>query len=85
MARVSKAKLVLGILQRNQGRWIHCRTLNNICFRYGARIFDLRQQGHDIEKQKQRGVWYYRLKPKGGDASGLNKDSGHLRIVPSHI
>jgi len=36
--------------------------LNIICFRYGARIMELRREGHDIDKAHDHdGVWVYRL------------------------
>ncbi len=61
--KITKANMVLGKLKMARGDWVHFRALNNICFRYGARIYDLRQKGHEIEKQSKQGVWYYRLKP----------------------
>lgn len=48
------------------------------CFRLGARIFDLRQQGYEIETEMDRGIGQkyatYRLKKKAptGDKSGLS-------------
>ena len=34
--------------------------LNKICFRYGARIHELRKLGHTIKaKQIKRGLWEY--------------------------
>lgn len=36
--------------------------LNKICFRYGARIFNLRKEGYDIRKQHLTGsIWKYWL------------------------
>jgi hypothetical protein len=36
--------------------------LNDICFRYGARILELRQGGHVIETEPgDKGVFLYRL------------------------
>ena len=43
--------------------WVHFSHLNDICFRYGARIFDLRRDGHNIETKQVKGVFYYKLKP----------------------
>ncbi|WP_440220895.1 helix-turn-helix domain-containing protein [Dietzia sp. MNB45] len=35
-------------------------VLNNICFRYGARIHDLRQEGHIIASERRKdGVWEF--------------------------
>lgn len=42
------------------GKWVHYAKLNRICFRYGARIFDLRRMGVDIGKKKVGDEWYYR-------------------------
>lgn len=37
--------------------------LNNICFRYGARIQELRQEGYNIESKKVVGsMWKFILK-----------------------
>lgn len=34
--------------------------LNGICYRYGGRIFELRGEGHVIEREcVQKGVWRY--------------------------
>jgi len=36
--------------------------LNKICFRYGARIFDLRKEGHNIlSVQEKKGLWRFYL------------------------
>ena len=40
---------ILVLLQERGHRGIANDELNRICFRYGARIFELRQQGHLIE------------------------------------
>ena len=38
--------------------------LNDICFRYGARIFEIRKEGIviDITRSAEHGVKYYQLK-----------------------
>jgi predicted alpha/beta hydrolase family esterase len=67
MSKVTKAQLVLGCLQmaaNNGDPWVSFRRLNNICFRYGARIYELREAGHEIDKKRMHNVWYYRLKPQ---------------------
>ena len=34
--------------------------LNGICYRYGGRIFELRHEGHVIEREcLEKGVWRY--------------------------
>jgi hypothetical protein len=36
------------------------RQLNTICFRYGARIYELRREGHDILSVKEKdGLWRF--------------------------
>lgn len=36
--------------------------LNSVCFRYGARLLDLRNQGHDIKsKHIKDSLWEFRL------------------------
>ena len=49
--------------QQGQGAgWVSCRTLNDICFRYGARIHELRHNGNiSIEHKKENGLDLYRL------------------------
>lgn len=44
--------------------WVSMRALNDICYRYGGRIHELRADGHEIEKKRHRGVVYYRLRRK---------------------
>ncbi len=58
--------------------WTGMRVLNRISFRYGARIFELRQTGVVIEKEhRKNGMWYYRVKPKvslsGGEVARIAK------------
>jgi hypothetical protein len=50
------------------GRWHHFKKLNDICFRYGARLYDLKQDGIEHEIKIKDGIRYYRLKDnnKGG-------------------
>lgn len=39
--------------------------LNAICYRYGARVFELARDGYRIEKlHVSRGVWRYILQPR---------------------
>jgi len=44
------------------GEWHNFRELNDICFRYGARLWDLKRDGIDHEINKINGVEFYRLK-----------------------
>ena len=53
--------------------------LNGICFRYGGRIFELRDAGIDIEMKKEKRVSYYRLvTPK----TNIDFDNVRLKPVP---
>jgi len=58
MKKMTQKEQILAILGRG---WTHFDRLNSICFRYSARIYDLRRDGHNIEKKQVKGVWYYRL------------------------
>lgn len=46
------------------GEWHNFRELNDICFRYGARLLELRKEGIDHEIKKVNGVNFYRLRGK---------------------
>ncbi|WP_024816937.1 helix-turn-helix domain-containing protein [Arthrobacter sp. 31Y] len=38
------------------------QQLNKVCYRYGARIHELRNAGHNIvSEQIDRGLWQFRL------------------------
>ncbi len=42
--------------------WVSNYTLNQICFRYGARIWDLQQEGYLFEKRHDGGSeWSWKL------------------------
>ena len=58
--------LILGWMFNEEG-WVHFRRLNNVCFRYGARIFELRRlYGENFieEKRTEGNVWHYRINPE---------------------
>lgn len=45
------------------------RELNRICFRYGARIHDLRREGWEITSVREKdGLWRFVLKGHRDDA-----------------
>ena len=47
-----------------QGGWVSNRALNKVCFRYSARIHELREEGHVIEKKRaihNPNLFYYKL------------------------
>ena len=50
--------------------WVHMRSLNDICYRYGGRIHELKADGHDIELKRHKGVVYYRLRRSDDTVSG---------------
>ena len=46
----------------SDGRWHSNVQLNRICFRYGARIFDLKRDGYNIDSERVKGgLWQFRL------------------------
>lgn len=50
----------------SDGRWHKMFELHGICWRYSARLHDLRKDGHAIESQRIDGVWCFRLAPEPG-------------------
>lgn len=52
----------------NEG-FVHMSALNKIGFRYGARIHELRADGHEIETKIRKSVSYYRLRRKDDTVS----------------
>lgn len=59
--RINQTERVLRMLQTNQ--FVTNLDLNKyVCYRYGARIHELRQAGHHIEREYVKpGVFRYRL------------------------
>lgn len=51
--KLSQTARILNLLKVN-GRATN-RELNRICYRYGARIFELRREGHDIVTNRIKG------------------------------
>lgn len=58
--KLTHKQKILNLLK--DGQWHHFRELNDICFRYSARLWDLKQQGVDHEIKRVNGVEYYRFK-----------------------
>lgn len=57
--KISQKDRILNLLKANDTAT--SRDLNNICYRYSARILDLRRDGHIIEsKQVRKGFWTFR-------------------------
>lgn len=60
--RLSQRDKILRLLTQRRGKLVNMRRLNDICFRYGARISDLRKQGYKIDTiQLGVGNFAYRL------------------------
>jgi hypothetical protein len=58
LAPLSQTARILNLL-KNQGKATN-RELNVICFRYGARILDLRNEGHIIVSNHIKdGLWEF--------------------------
>jgi hypothetical protein len=57
--RASSRDRVLAVLQAK--RIVTNVELNDVCFRYGARLKELRDQGYDIVTGEKKGgvVWYH--------------------------
>jgi len=48
-------------------RWHGMEELNEICYRYVARFYDLGKVGYEIEKKNKGNYWLYRLKKSPDD------------------
>ena len=48
---LKRAYYVARATQIESKAWVHMSVLNSIAFRYGARIYDLRQLGIEIDKR----------------------------------
>lgn len=47
----------------SDGNFHHMRELNNVCYRYSARLHDLTKEGYEFEKRQLRqGEFEYRMK-----------------------
>jgi hypothetical protein len=58
MAKESQTARILKMLKQ-QGELTNLE-LNKICFRYGARIYELRREGHKIVSVREKhGVWRF--------------------------
>jgi hypothetical protein len=63
--RRTQAELILAAMQEAGDKGVTNLDLNKICFRYGGRIFDLREQGHNIVTINEgKGVFRFVLKPR---------------------
>jgi hypothetical protein len=57
--KINQKEKIYNLLK--DGNWHNFRELNNICFRYGARLFDLKKDGIDHEIKNVKNIKYYRL------------------------
>lgn len=61
-SKESQAARILRLLKKKGT--VTNRELNRICFRYGARIWELRREGHTIVSNKVRGgLWEFTYMP----------------------
>jgi hypothetical protein len=60
MERKTQCDKLLDLLK--DGAWHPFMELNAICYRYGARLYDLKQRGYDHEVMTIRKIKYYKLK-----------------------
>ena len=61
-ARMTKKEKILQLLR--DGKWHSTVELNQICFRYGARLHELKKEGYFFEKKKapwNRNIELWRL------------------------
>jgi len=50
------------MLKTAPGHTVTNEQLNSVCYRYGARIHELRNQGHNItSEQITKGLWQFTL------------------------
>ena len=66
--RENQRDRILALLQAAGARGVTNRALNEVCFRYGGRLFELRQQGWEIETVCE-GESVYRFVLKGRKAA----------------
>ncbi len=60
----TQTEKILELLQKNPGG-VTSRELNEIAFRYSARIAELRKQGYNIKStQIKKGLWNFKLERK---------------------
>ncbi len=60
--RKPQAQRILDLLQRRGTEGATNAELGQVCQRFGGRLFELRQEGHDIRKQYVApGLWRYWL------------------------
>ncbi len=62
---MTQKEKIQGLL--SDGLWHSFSELNEICFRYGARLFELKKDGYEFEKKLVKDVFYYREAPKAED------------------
>ena len=56
MGQLSQTARILNLLKTKKR--VTNRELNRICFRYGARIYELRNEGHDIRTERVKDGLY---------------------------
>lgn len=62
--RATQAKAVLAAITTAGRHGVTNLELNKLCLRYGGRIFELRQEGHNIKGENEgKGIWRFTLHP----------------------
>lgn len=65
ITKLTQKQRVLNALRDAGPRGVLNSELNKICFRYGARIFELRRDGYDIRQQQvKKGLFRVWLEPQ---------------------
>lgn len=64
---------ILKLLHQRGAQGVTNIELNNLCLRYGARLFDLRKHWDIVTKQESEGVFRFTLKGK--------KQAEQLRLI----
>lgn len=63
---MTQTQKILKLLKEAPNNTATNEELNKICYRYGARLHDLRNAGHNIiSKQVRKGLWAFTLEGAG--------------------
>jgi hypothetical protein len=83
--RPTQTERVLALLRAARGGWVPNRALNEIAFRYGGRIMELRRAGYGIEMRAAdaaHGLYEYRLVSEPATA-GQERGVDPVTVAPS--
>lgn len=63
---MTQTQKILKLLKDAPDNTVTNADLNKVCFRYGARLHDLRNAGHNItSRQLRKGLWAFTLEGAG--------------------